>query len=277
MDLDIPTLEHVPSRLRMLLEESIVPSPHSIDLAPSPESDFLYRQVRRTPHVAELYHENSKISPVSTQQPTDDPQVLDEIRTWFFETAYQLKADEVLKQETPALRRSLEALPAPLAAGLEPFAEPGTWANLLYAVDLLVLHDGWLGRLVPQTPYLWTERRTPPPRLQQLGQALGSTPEAWAQTEAVVFLVACPWRYMLLHGPRGYRHTLLDIGRLLAHFEGHFAAPDEAPDDEDAQAPFALEVKQNFYDTAVDQLLLADGLERSAYAVLTFRRPSPAG
>lgn len=75
----------------------------------------------------------------------------------------------------------------------------------------------------------------------------------------MLFLIACPWRYMLLYGPRGYRHTLLDLGRLLGYFQyrcefdGHL-----------------LTIHQDFLDTKADDFVQADGVERSVYALLTF-------
>ena len=54
--------------IQMFLESPMIPSPHSIELSHSATSDYLYRQVRSKPHLAELYHENSKLSPHSTLQ-----------------------------------------------------------------------------------------------------------------------------------------------------------------------------------------------------------------
>src|SRR5690606_27185865 len=64
-------LSAVPQDILTLLQESIIPSPHSINLEHSPSADFLYRSVRRKAHVAELYHENSKLCPYATLQPTN--------------------------------------------------------------------------------------------------------------------------------------------------------------------------------------------------------------
>ena len=62
---------------------------------------------------------------------------------------------------------------------------------------------------------------------------------------------------MMLFGPRGYRHTLFDAGRLLAHFEN------------DAQHhSLRIAVAQNFYDRWVDRSLYMDGVERSTLAVI---------
>lgn len=256
-----PDLSSVPDVLKTFLEEPIIPSPHSIDLSHTVVSDYLYRQVRRTPHVAELYHENSKLNPYSTLQPIADPKALEQVRRWFFDTAYNLKAEDYLLEESPLLRVSVDSLPETLAELVRPFCEPGDLANILYSIDLLVLQGGLLTRVFPESEFLWTEREVPDQEWQFLGMKLGADPEEWVEhTDAVFFAVACPWRYMLLHGPRGYRHTLLDVGRLLAYFEGQAAT-----------RTLDLTVAQNFHDTAIDRFILADGLERSTYAILVLR------
>jgi len=99
-------LDAVPDRIKFFLEESVIPSPHSIDLSETPASDYLYRQTRDTPHVAELYLENSKLNPHSTQGPIGSGEALEEIREWFFETAYDLDGDTYLKRDSPRLRRT---------------------------------------------------------------------------------------------------------------------------------------------------------------------------
>jgi hypothetical protein len=85
-----------------------------------------------------------------------------------------------------------------------------------------------------------------------LGGGLGA-----GEREVVLFVLACPWRYMFLAGPRGYRHTLLDVGRVLHHLE---TLP--------ALQACRVRVVQDFHDTAVDRFCHADGLERSVYAAL---------
>lgn len=250
-------LETVPDRIKLLLEESVVPSPHSIDLSKTPASDYLYRQTRETPHVAELYQENSKLTPHDTQDPVGSEETLEEVREWFFDTAYDLDEETFLKHESPELRLSEEELPDEVRALLAPFSESGGVTNLLYSVDLLVFHENRLLRCVPESSYLWTEREVSDEEVQEFGAEISGSPEEWEQTDVMLFLVACPWRYMLLHGPRGYRHTLLDLGRLLAVLEGR-----------SGKIGIPVSVLQNFCDSYVNDFLLADGVERSTYALM---------
>ena len=249
-----PLLQHI----QMFLESPIIPSPHSIDLSHSAASDYLYRQVRAKPHVAELYHENSKLSPHSTLQIPSDTSILEQVRRWFFETAYRVD-EETLVANGSGLRISYERLPRWLQGPLKCFSEPGSLADLLYAADLLVLHDGMLVRIVPESDYLWIEREVKKEATLLPDLFWRSPSVSIEECSTMLIIVACPWRYMLIYGPRGYRHTLLDIGRLLGclqyqhEFHGH-----------------SVTVHQDFIDIKVDRFVQADGVERSVYALLTF-------
>ncbi|NBB89953.1 MAG: hypothetical protein GVY23_01960 [Spirochaetes bacterium] len=255
-------LEGLPQDLKALLDESIIPSPHSIALKRSPESDFQRRHVRRKPHVAELYQENSKIHPHSPFHPQGNEDRLKQIREWFFETSYNMKEEEYLDHESENLRVLLDEVDPDVREVLEPFSTPGDTTNLLFSADLLVLQGEHLTRFVPESRHLWTERKVSPPEINGLRAKLGKSAEEWQRTKAVFFLVACPWRRMILWGPRGYRHTLLDVGRLLAHFEQHVPT-----------TGLEAAVHQDFHDSAIDRFLLADGVERSTYAILTLSAP----
>ena len=257
---DFVVVDSLSQRLNLFLENSIVPSPHSIDLSHSAASDYLYRHIRRKPHVAELYHENSKLSPHSTLQIPTDKTVFEQVRTWFFKTAYRVD-EETLVNNGAGLRISYNQLPQWLQGPLELFSKPASLSNLLYAVDLLLLHDHMLIRVVPESDYLWIERKVENEDEKSAlpGIFWRQPPVSIEELSAMLFIVACPWRYMLLYGPRGYRHTLLDIGRLLGYFEyrcvfdGHM-----------------MVVHQDFLDTKADEFVQADGVERSIYAILTF-------
>ncbi len=249
-----PLLEHI----QMFLESPIIPSPHSIDLSHSAASDYLYRQVRPKPHVAELYHENSKLSPHSTLQVPADTSMLEQVRQWFFETAYCVD-EETLVDSGTGLRIPYDRLPGWLQSPLSLFSKQGPLANLLYATDLLVLHDGMLVRIVPESDYLWIEREVKDEATLLPSLFWRSPPVSIGECSTMLVVIACSWRYMLLYGPRGYRHTLLDIGRLLGYFQyrcefdGH-----------------QVNVHQDFLDTKADEFVQADGVERSVYALLTF-------
>ena len=249
-----PLLKHI----QLFLEAPVIPSPHSIDLSHSAASDYLYRQVRAKPHVAELYHENSKLTPHSTLQIPSDISMLEQVRRWFFETAYRVD-EETLVANSSGLRIPYDQLPDWLQGPLHLFSKPGSLTDLLYAADLLVLHDGVLVRIVPELDYLWVEREVKNEATLLPDLFWRSPPVRLEEYSTMLIVIACPWRYMVIYGPRGYRHTLLDIGRLLGYLQHQYAS-----------SGYPATVHQDFLDTKADELVQADGVERSVYALLTF-------
>ena len=249
-----PLLEHI----QTFLELPIIPSPHSIDLSHSAASDCLYRQIRPKPHLAELYHENSKLNPHSTLHIPSDTSTLEKVRRWFFATAYCVD-EEILIANGLGLRIPYDQLPEWLQNPLNLFSKPGLLTDLLYAIDLIVLHDGMLFRIVPESDYLWIEREVKDEVALLPSLFWRSSPVRLEECSTMLIVIACPWRYMLLYGPRGYRHTLLDIGRLLGYFQYRCKFNG-----------YSATVHQDFLDTKADQLVQADGVERSVYALLTF-------
>ena len=244
--------------IQMFLELPIIPSPHSIDLSHSAASDYLYRQARAKPHVAELYHENSKLNPHSTLQIPSNTSTLEQVRRWFFETAYRVD-EETLVTNGSGLRIPYDQLPNWLQGPLSPFSKPGSLTDLLYAADLLVLHDGVLVRIVPELDYLWVEREVKNEATLLPDLFWRSLPVRLEEYSTMLIVIACPWRYMIIYGPRGYRHTLLDIGRLLGYLQHRYAS-----------SGYPTTVHQDFLDTKADEFVQADGVERSVYAFLTF-------
>ena len=245
-------------RIQMFLEAPIVPSPHSIDLSHSAVSDYLYRQVKSKPHVAELYHENSKLSPHSTLQIPTDTSVLEQVRRWFFETAYRVDEGNIVANGL-GLRISYNQLPEWLQGPLNLFSKPSALTDLLYAIDLLVLHDEMLVRVVPESDYLWIEGKAKNGSTLLPDLFWRSPLVSIEECSTILIVVACPWRYMLIYGPRGYRHTLFDIGRLLGYLQDQYESYGHR-----------VTVHRDFLDIKADEFVQADGVERSVYALLTF-------
>lgn len=242
---------------RKLLEEGIIPSPHSVELERTALSDYMQR-LAGPRHIAELFHENSKLTPSSTLTVPLDGRKLAEVREWYFSTAYAMRESEVEPKEEHQFRCRLRDLPEPLRPLLRPFTQAGAFSDLLYGVDLLLLHGGSLLRTIARSEVLWVERRVRGEEIAELQAALLDLSDyEVAHATALLFVVGCPWRYMMVYGPRGYRHTLLDAGRLLAGLEeiGH-------------RHHLRLATAQNFYDAKIDHFLYADGVERSALAVV---------
>jgi len=122
---------------QLQLEETILPSPHSGELSELAESAFSYRfGAKNEPHIAELYHSNSKLNPHSTLNPAGK---LSEVRQWFFEKAWRLQPDDLTAEAEGTILIKWENLPEGLRTLLDPFTqEDSPPSQLLYAVDLMV-------------------------------------------------------------------------------------------------------------------------------------------
>ncbi len=216
----------------------------------------MYRFSSKQPGVAELYHENSKLSPHSTLTVPADDSVIVDAREWYFDSSYGIAEETFEPEEEGRVRMAIADLPAPLRGLIEWATEPGDAVDLLYGLDLFLLHEDRVLRALPTKHFLWVERLVEPNAWQRARSALIGLPET-ERSRTFLFLVGVPWRHMMFYGPRGYRHTLLDAGRFLALFEREATARELRPT-----------VVQNFFDRQLDGFLLLDGVERSTLAVL---------
>lgn len=242
---------------QLQLEETILPSPDSGELTELAESSFSYRfHAKNEPHIAELYHSNSKLNPHSTLKPAGQKK-LSEVRQWFFEKAWSLQTDDLTAEAEGRIFINWKNLPEGLRTLLDPFTQDLSLKQLLYAVDLMVLTEDYLLRAIPWRGFLWIERQFEKEDWDKLREAVLdiSLPHS-----PVLFLVACPWRHMLLVGPRGYRDTLIDAGKLMNGLESI------ANDQE-----MKLEMSTLFYDESIDKLLLLDGIERATVAIAVLK------
>ena len=184
------------------LEGTALPSPNSVELSRTASADYRHRFDGRDPHVAELFQENTKLSPRTTGHHPADAGALERAREWYLSTAYRVKDDTLVARKADAVRLPLDALPRRLAELLEPFTGTGRPSSLLYALDLFVLHEKALLRVVPRTGFLWRDRRTAERDDSRIRESIVST-ERLPTAGALLFLVAAPWRYMMFLGPRG--------------------------------------------------------------------------
>jgi hypothetical protein len=243
---------------QLQLEETILPSPYSGELTELAESAFSYRfEAKNEPHIAELYHSNSKLNPHSTLKPAGQKK-LSEVRQWFFEKAWRLQPDDLTAEAEGSILIKWENLPEGLRTLLDPLTQQDSPpSQLLYAVDLMVLTEQYLLRAIPWRGFLWIERQFEDEDWDKLREAVLdiSLPHS-----PVLFLVACPWRHMLLVGPRGYRDTLIDAGKLINGLEN--IAYEQG---------MKLEMSTLFYDENIDKLLLLDGIERATVAIAVLK------
>jgi hypothetical protein len=239
-----------------LLEETIIPSPHVVELRRTPTSDYVFRFATTTPHPAELFHENSRITPHAEHNQVMDPDALIGARKWFYGTAYQPRTDvlDEAKAREIGLMVDLREVAERAGPALLRLLEPDI-PELAFGVDLLLLDGNRIYRVAPGGETLWLERRYPDDELAGLRAAL---PELTDEDGVLLFVVGAAWRYMALQGPRGYRRTLIETGRLLGVLE-------------DAAGGGDVVTSLDFYDARLDGALRLDGVERGTLAALVLR------
>jgi hypothetical protein len=249
-----------PSMRRLTtLEESVIASPNSVELTRSPATDYFQRFLSSDAHVAEMFHVNTKISIHSTVNAFIDEEELAATRRWFYDTAYRPQAEDLDLEtaEASGIMVRLQRQPGALGRFLRRLSEPNL-GDLRYAIDLLVVLESRIYHLVPDGPFLWLERLILEDELGLLPALVPAMPsQRKNRVEAYVFVVAAPWRYMVLQGPRGYRRMLMDAGALLRCIERI-----------GQEEKLSVATSLDFYDSRLDGLLRLDGVERSTLAVI---------
>lgn len=255
-------LDSLPTGLQAMLEETLLPSRNSVDLGRSPEQEFLYRVVSRQPHVAESFQENTKLTPCSSANVPLRRDLLEAIRKWSSDTAYKPEPDII--DEALARHHRVQV----------PIAELGKVGRLLthlsaderaiaaaYSLDFWLLEGSEIFRFIPGSPCLWLEKRLVDDDREQIGAALIEVPRpAYEMCDAVLFVAAVAWRYMLLQGPRGYRRCLVDAGAYLDQCDRGAATLN-------LMAFRSLD----FIDSRLNRLLALDGVERSLLAAVLLK------
>jgi hypothetical protein len=246
------------SRFLALIEETVMPTPNSVELHRSPRNDYLLRFDSRYPHIAELFQENTKLSPCSPLATLAPEQELKETKEWYFSTAYRIEDKDVAEGHDAKVRRSHKALPAPLNRLFPLFGKDGPLISLVYSSDLFVTLDNTLYRVVPGADYLWVEKRMSPEDLEMISGSI-IRPEGVdvRKARALMFVAGAAWRYMLFLGPRGYRHMMFEAGNLIGQLCGL-----------SGQLGLTPTVCLDFYDEKLDRVLRLDGAERSTLAII---------
>lgn len=245
-----------------MLEETLLPSRNSVDLRRGPQQDFLYRLVTRQAHVAESFQENTKITPHSSVNIPLRRDLVEAIGRWNRDTAYRPDADIIDEVEA---RRQRVQVPlddlGKVGELLERLGGDARAAASAYSLDFWLVEGAEIFRFIPGSAVLWLEKRLIGADRQRIGAALVEFPKAaFDSCDAVLFVAAVAWRYMLLQGPRGYRRCLVDAGTYL-----------DCCDREAAELDLVAVQSLDFVDARLDRLLALDGVERSIVAAVMLK------
>ncbi|MGH8883981.1 MAG: hypothetical protein ACRDYX_02150 [Egibacteraceae bacterium] len=249
----------LPRELAQMVEEALLPSPNSIELDRPPQKEYLHRLRAQPVQIAELFCENSKITPVDAQNQPLDTTLVERTREWYHRTAYRPRDGDIDDELAThaGMRVAVVEFPVLLGTFCSALVEDQPAANLLYALDLFLVFDLCSYRLMPHGSWAWLDRTFVRAERERLTSAIRGVPDdARRDADALLFVAVAPWRYMLFQGPRGYRRTLFDVGRFLERCEAIAQ-----------RTGIALVSTADFLDHEVDRLLLLDGVERSAHAL----------
>lgn len=234
-------------------EGTFMPPVNSIDLMPEVYREFQCRFGDFSVNAAEFFHENSKVIRGSTRQISQNQESIDEVIEHYINTSYNFSPETIDNiNDTPIL-------PAFQWHQEVPECLHGLGINnyrRFYAIDAYVLTGNKLRKVLPNKQILVKDRVFDETKINKLHAAFyGPNAAAGQQYESFVFLVGCPWRYMMLFGVKGYRRMLMDLGAILADFDTEINSG-------------ALSQLEYFYDNEIDRFLDLDGIEQSIQCVL---------
>ncbi|MYH45672.1 MAG: hypothetical protein F4008_02585 [Gammaproteobacteria bacterium] len=235
------------------IEGTLMPSLNSIDLTPQVHLDYQCRFGNFNVNPAEFFHLNSKLVRGSTRKIAANPEHVNSVIQSYIETSYNPAPESVDDMDaSPIVAFELWRQQVPeYLHGLGQHS-----VERYYAFDTLVLTGNTLNKVLPGKSILWTDRLLTEAQLTAFNNALyGVAAEALSQSSSVLMIVGCPWRYMMMYGPRGYRKMLIDIGFVLSALNPAF---------EDGKAMMI----DHFYDNEIDRILGLDGIERSIQTII---------
>ena len=201
------------------------------------------------PAIAELYHENSKLFGGMVEDLAASRTDVETLRS------------VVTTQRSRAMHEGgwpVVELPARLRQALATMLD-GVPQPLLFAFDLRVAADGVLAVFDPIRKTAYRVKKVTPSELAAGRDALALLGPNARSMQAPCFLVASFARNQMLFGPRGYRRTLVEAGRLVEQML------------QGAAAGCACKLWLEYADRRIDDLAEADGVEEATVAVIEMK------
>ncbi len=237
------------------LEETVIPSPNTVELNRSVETDYFLRFSSEGKNVAETYHLNSKLIPGSPIRLPINREPLDEAREWFFTSSYDLRLTDMVPEHADMVCAQHEFFGAELGGLTAQLANDEELSRLLHGLDVFVVRQRTLFRVVPRRDYVWIERHLDDELAARLQSAFLPESGIDLSDQTVIAVAGSFWRFMKFYGVRGYRMILMDAGRLAHEIE--------------SRVPCTRH--EVFYDDRVDNALLLDGVEQSVLVLFTMK------
>jgi hypothetical protein len=213
--------------------------------------NYCHRSTSAHISVAELYHENSKLFPQMLSEFTVSFTQADEFRREF------LRRRAVVARASGTLGLELDRCWYELLNGVAGTAE----LDLFYAVELRLVADGLLVVYEPISDTLQVVKQFSASDLDMLRHALRlmDSSEAPLDSGPLLLILGSFARNDVLLGSRGYRRTLLEVGRLAQEIV-HQAE----------RLGLVARPLYEFIDHDVDAVMEADGIEQSTLMAFEF-------
>ena len=242
------------------LEQTVLPGRGLTLCAPSRRDLYQNRLADASGDVAEMFQINARWRRGAFEElPNVEEQKA--LRRWFLNAGRVF--DFVDSGPSPML--PLAQVQAPLGPALAAMARAGAESGLLFAADILVIADGWSYLLPAGQEHLVQLRTFTQQQRRDLVVAVShDVRQAFDEASCHLAVVVSPQRVQVTHGPRGYRNALMEVGMLIGNIGSLMAGRGLRPT-----------VAVDFIDTAVDQTLDQDGVERFVAALVSLNPDNP--
>lgn len=239
-----------------LAEFTMVPSLNSLDLERSSLSDYRYRLAPRGQILSELYHENSKLNEFNKDAIICDTVLINEIKNWHLTTTCKVKEADIDRGKSSNFFKAISSLPTPIQQLLSHLFKKQP-VESIYSMDILLLYDSNIYRVIPMDEYLILEKSFKD--MYPFSSAIldGNNTE-FPLAIGYMVIVGMPWRRMVFDGQRGYRNMLLEAGMLL-----------EKVSQADKENYITIRIHNNFYDNQVNRFLNLDGVESYVLSIVS--------
>lgn len=246
-------------QVRRMLEQTLMPSPHVIELDPDPLSAVTSRFATANGTVAEQAHLASVITENNASRMMSDSNTASLIRQWYFDTGAD-GVEELIRLGSKQVRE-LSTLDDPLAACLSPYREMGPPVAPLFVADVVVTTGASLWKVVPGTGHATFEGRFDDEDAVTVATSLEAWPPGIDPVSCTfVFLVGAFARAGHLSSGRAHRSSLVQSGRIAGTIETNWAA---------RQRPNEIFLTTDaFLDRRIDAVLRNDGVERATVAAI---------
>lgn len=231
--------------LKVLISNKISLPPKTIHLEKNSITDITQRYVNTNWNIAEMYHENSKLSRYNIEA------ILSNSRSKSFITKFVNGVRSVSQLEKASCKYGLN-MENPILYNILNIFKSIENINLLYSIELYILIRKSQSLLCfdNSSKSLYLDRNLSDSQIKDFSE--GFNYENPGNSDFCICIIGVFIRNMLLFGIRGYRKTLVEAGRIGQHII-----------DKLKEKGIESKMITEFFDRDLDRILECDGIERS--------------